>query len=192
MSKVTEFAQLRERAKQRRDNALAKIRSEYEEALSQIAALEQMLCGRDLAGKRSISACIDSVIPRDEEFTVGDVMRFLESIDPARVWPIASVRRYVGFLRQKRLIRRVARHNVNQPAVYIRDEKSAERTLNDKPLKTVIAERVTEPMRTMEVVMMLQEAGWTTTMAAEHFRTHVRAALRGAGFAERGGKWVKG
>jgi hypothetical protein len=41
MSKVTEFAPLRERAKQRKEKALAKIREEYEEALSQIAALEQ-------------------------------------------------------------------------------------------------------------------------------------------------------
>jgi hypothetical protein len=74
------------------------------------------------------------VIPRDEEFTTGDVMHFLENLDPGRVWPIASVRRYVGSLREKRLIRRMRKHNVNQPAVYIRDEKAAERTLNDKPL----------------------------------------------------------
>lgn len=136
MSKVTEFAQIRERAKNRRDNALAKIRESYEEALSQRKRLTLAACG-----------------------------------------PIASVSRHVTKLRELKLIRRVRKHNVNTPAVYIRDEKAAERTLNDKPLDKVIAELVAEPMRTMEVVMMLQEAGWKTTMAAEHFRTHVQAAL---------------
>jgi hypothetical protein len=47
-------------------------------------------------------------------------------------------------------------------------------------------------MFTQEVVVLLQGAGWVTTMQQpEHFRTYVRQALRHAGFAEKGGKWVR-
>ncbi|QDU31794.1 hypothetical protein ETAA8_69540 [Anatilimnocola aggregata] len=187
----SEFVQLRNRARERRDNAIAQIRSEYEETLATIADLEQRLLGRAIPDKATLTSAVESVIPRDEQFTIADVMRALESQDPGRVWPKASVHRHITKLRELGLIRRVRRHNVNQPAIYIRSD-DAKPTPNDKALREVIAEVVNKPMRTAEVVAAVLETGWQTQMIPAHFRTHVKAKLRQAGFREVSGKWGKG
>jgi hypothetical protein len=85
-------------------------------------------------------------------------------------------------------VRRVSRHNVNKPAVYIRGDKPEPFT---KTMPKLIAEVVTKPMRTAEVVQAVIESGWQTTMKPEHLRTHVKASLRRAGFREKDGKWAR-
>jgi hypothetical protein len=185
------FAELRAHARKRRDDAIAQIRREYEENLAQIADLEQRLSGRPMPDRLNLSAAIESVIPRGEQFTIPDIMRSLESLDPTRVWCKATVIRHITKLRGLGVVRRLKRHLAGASAVYIWGGDSVEPTLNDRTLKEVILELVSKPMRTAEVVQAVLDAGWETTMIPAHFRTHVISRLRQAGFREKGGKWVR-
>jgi len=181
-----EFIQLRLRARERRDQAIAQIRAEYEETLKQITKLEQQLLGRKMPDHATLTAAVESVIPLGVNFTVVDLMRSLEAKDPGRVWCKSSVLRHVTKLRSLGLVRRVSRHKAHQSAVYIRDDQPEPFT---KTLKDVVAEVVTHPMRTAEVVHAVLASGWVTTMNAASFRAHVLSRLRQAGFRKVAGKW---
>jgi hypothetical protein len=183
------FAALRAQARDRRDKEISHARAEYEVSLSQISELEQRLLGKIDQRRLATSAAIERVIPRDEPFTVPDIMAALESFDPSRVWPMATVRRHVTALRNKGLVRRVKRHKVNEPATYVRSEGASEREVEEKDLRQLILETVTSPMRTAEVCAALLEAGYKTKMIPGHFRTTVIRRLKTAGFKEWGGKW---
>lgn len=185
------FAALRTRAREQRDNAIAHIRAEYQANLLQIAELEQRLLGRIDPRRVKTSAAIERVIPRDEPFTVADLMASLEGLDAGRVWPKASVHRHITKLRHLGLVRRVKRHKVNEPAVYARTDGAVKTEAEDKNLRQVIRETVTHPMRTAEVVVALLEGGYKTKMIPGHFRTTVIRQLRQLGLRERGGKWAK-
>lgn len=180
-----EFIQLRIRARERRDNAIAKVRQEYEETLLAIAQLEQQLLGRAIPDQASLSAAVESVIPIGEEFTITDIMRKLEANDPGRVWARPSVSRHITKLRELKLIRRTKRRSVNRPAAYIRDDQDED----NRTLQQIVEQVCTKPMRTAEVVHAALEAGWETTMNRQHFRAAVKACLRRAGMKERDGKW---
>jgi hypothetical protein len=117
------------------------------------------------------------------------VLLALEALDHGRVWRKASVARHITFLREKGLLRRVKRAKVNEPASYIRCEGPGDNEAPDKTLRQVILETVTRPMRIVEVVLAVQEAGYRTTMNREHFRTHCIRELKAAGFRLDGGKW---
>jgi hypothetical protein len=90
-----QFSELRARARDPRDKALAQVRAEYEETLSQIAELEQRLAGKPSPDKQKLSAAVESVIPRVEQFCTADLLRSLETLDPGRVWPKSSVLRHM-------------------------------------------------------------------------------------------------
>lgn len=185
------FAELRAHARERRDKSIAQIRKEYEENLAQIADLEQRLSGRPLPDRLNLSAAIESVIPRAEPFSIPDILRALESLDPTRIWCRETVIRHITRLRRLKLVQRLQRHRAGEAAVYIWGGEKVEPTLNDRTLKEVIAELITTPMRTAEVVQTVLQAGWKTTMIPGHFRTHVISRLRQAGFREKGGRWVR-
>ena len=59
-----EFGPLRIRASKLRDSRIAYAKREYELTLASIAKLEQ-----ESSRRKKISACIESVIPNDREFT---------------------------------------------------------------------------------------------------------------------------
>lgn len=185
------FAALRTKAREQRDKALAHIRAEYQTNLLQIAELEQRLLGKIDPRRVKTSAAIERVIPRDEAFTVADVMAALESLDAGRVWPKASVHRHITKLREIGLVRRVKRAKVNEPAVYARTDGPVKVEAEDRNLRQVILETVTRPMRIAEVVAAVLEAGHKTNMVPAHLRTHILRVLRQTGFRERGGKWAK-
>jgi len=185
------FAALRTQAREQRDKAIAHIRADYQTSLLQIAELEQRLLGKIDPRRVKTSAAIERVIPRDEPFTVADVMAALESLDAGRVWPKASVHRHITKLRHLGLVRRVRRHKVNEPAVYARTDGPVKVEAEDKNLRQVILETVTRPMRTAEVVVALLEGGYKTSMIPGHFRTTVIRQLRQLGLKEKGGKWSR-
>ena len=63
-------------------------------------------------------------------------------------------------------------------------------TARDKSLRKTLLEVVTRPMRILEVLVAVKEAGYVTTMRKhEHFQTHAIRELRAAGFVLRGDKW---
>lgn len=186
---MSEFSQLRTKARQRRDAEIAAARAEYRANLAQIAELEQRLLGRADPRQLKVSAAVERVIPRDEPFTATDVMHSLEALDPRRVWRLASVCRHITKLRELGLVRRVKKAKVNEPAAYVRCEGPVEPAGRDKSLRQVIVETVSRPMRIAEVVMAVAEAGYNSTMKAEHLRTHVIRELKSAGFRLGGGKW---
>lgn len=186
---MSEFTALRMRARDRRDREISKARADYEVSLRQIAELEQRLLGKFDPTKMPLSAAVERVIPRDTPFSITDVMHALEALDPSRVWRMQTVRRQITFLRERGLLRRVAKHTVNQPASYVRCE-TPQQTVADKTLRQIVCDVVTRPMYIAEVVHAVLEAGYKTTMRRkDSFRTHVIRELRAAGFREQGGKW---
>lgn len=191
MNTPSHFAALRIQARAQRDKAIAHIREEYEANLRQISELEQRLLGK-LGPKRvKVSAAIESVIPREEPFSVTTIMAALESLDPSRVWPLATVRRYITELRTMGLVRRVRKHAVNEPAVYARVGAPVTFDGEAMSLRQLILEVVTRPMRIAEVCVAVVEAGHKTRMRPGHLRTTVISQLRKLGFRERDGKWGK-
>ncbi len=189
MTPNSHFSALRSRAREQRDKAIAHIREEYEANLRQISELEQRLLGKVDPKRVKTSAAIESVIPRDEPFTVKDILVSLETLDASRVWPMATVRRHIGALREMGLVRRVKRHKINEPAVYARTDGAVKTGAEEKSLRQVILEVATRPMRTAEVCVAVVEAGHQSRMHPGHLRTTVIRQLRQLGFRERGGKW---
>lgn len=187
----TEFAALRAKARQQRDKAIAHVRAEYQASLLQIAELEQRLLGKIDARRMQTSAAIERVIPRDQPFTVNDVMASLEALDARRVWPRASVQRHITKLRELGLVRRVQRAKVGEPATYVRAEGPTKTEAEDKSLRQVILDAVKRPMRTAEVVVAILEAGYKSKMVPGHFRTHVIRQLKAAGYKQVGGRWAQ-
>lgn len=189
MSTNAHFAALRTSAREQRDKALAHIRAEYQANLHQIAELEQRLLGKIDPRRMKTSAAVERVIPTGEPFTIPELMLALESLDPSRVWPKVTVYRHIAFLRKRRLVRRVQRAKVNEPAVYVRNESPLKAEAEDKSLRQTIVETVKRPMRIAEVCVALLEGGYKTKMIPGHFRTTVIRQLKAAGFREQGGKW---
>src|SRR5438105_760429 len=117
---MNEFTKLRERAREKRDKAIALARSEYAATLVQIATLEQDLLGKVSTRYKRISACIESVIPRDRPFNTTDIMTALEALDPGRVWRKRAVDSHIFRLRERGLVRRMRKAKGTEPAVYVR------------------------------------------------------------------------
>jgi len=186
-----EFNALRARARDKRDKAIAEIRREYEAQLVQIAALEQDLLGKVSSRYKKISAAIESVIPRDAEFTTGYIMAGLEALDPRRTWRKRSIDNHISRLRERGLIKRLKRATIHEPAVYARvDAPVKAAPLDDMTLLQVIGKVLVRPMTTTEVVVAVLEAGYQTTMAKTALRNHVTRQLGRGGFRCEGGKWV--
>lgn len=187
---MNEFNALRARARTKRDNAIAEVRSDYEAALVQIAALEQDLLGKVSSRYKSITAAIESVLPREATFTTVDVMASLEAMDPRRTWRKRSIDWTISRLRERGLVKRLKRATIHEPAVYVRSEAPVEPgPLADMTLLQVIGSVLTRPMTTTEVVVAVLEAGYQTSMSKTNLRNTVTREL-GRAFKCDGGKWM--
>ena len=184
---------LAHRAREKRDRAIADARSEYEQTLTAIAALEHGLTGRRRAPRR-ISACIESVIPRTEPFTSTEILAALEALDSSRVWHKWTVDNHITKLRAKGIIRRISRHKGHQRALYVRaDANVPAMPFENMTLPEVIRAILTEPMTQTELVVRMREAGFDSTMDNRVLRNVVGEELRTPGnWFQRvdGGKWV--
>lgn len=186
------FTELRRQARERRDKSIKLARDEYAATLTRIATLEQDLLGRDKPDHRTISSCIDSVIPKDRTFTTVDLMTSLEALDPRRNWRKRSLDTHISRLREKGIIRRVSKSKNNSPAIYVRtgtktDPIPFEGMTLAEVVRKVLAER--QPLRGVELSIAILEAGYQTAMTRDHFRTAVSVILRKGGFANSDGKW---
>ena len=191
------FTELRRRARERRDKAIAQARDEYAATLRRIAALEQDLLGHDPSTHKTIAACIDSVIPTDRVFTTQDIMAALEALAPRRTWRKRSLDSHLSRLRERGIIRRVKKSQNQQPAVYVRvGVEVTPLPFEDMTLSDVIVEVLSsrQPMRQTELVMAMLEAGYQTTMSPKRLRDAVGVVLRKGGgrFREVDGEWGVG
>lgn len=187
----TEFVQLRARARDKRDKLIAEARREYEATLVQIATLEQDLLGKISSRHKSISSCIESVIPRADTFTTVDIMASLEALDPGRVWRPSSLHNHIARLRDKGLVKRLKRATIHEPAVYARVDVPAQVVpLSDATLSEVIRSVLVRPMTATEVAVAVLEAGYSSTMTRKNLRNHIARVLKRTGFKCEGGKWV--
>jgi hypothetical protein len=210
-----EFNALRSRAKDKRDKAIAYARQEYEATLVTIAGLEQDLLGKESSRYRLISACVESVIPRDRPFSTTDIMTSLEGLDPGRTWRKRSVDNHIARLRERGpdhqlrsrphhgnhiarlrergLVRRMQKAKGTEPAIYARVGALVPALpFEDMRLVEVMRAVLTRPMTQTELAVALLEAGYQTAMEPRALRTAVGVELRRGGFANQGGKWVAG
>ncbi len=178
---MNEFTKLRERARQKRDKEIAQVRAQYEYALVQIATLEQDLLGRDSTRHKTISSCIDLVIPRDRTFTTVDVMTALEAMDQGRAWRKRSVDGHIARLRERGLVRRIRKSQNTEPAIYARvGVEVPPRPFQDQTLAQAIQTVIAPGMNATQVSVALLEAGYETTMSAQGLRRAVNVEMRKA------------
>lgn len=189
-----EFGQLRNRARQQRDARIAFAKKEYELTLIDIAKLEQNLLGKYSTRRKNISACIESVIPSDREFTTVDIASGLEALEPGRNWRMRSIVSHLHVLRERGIIERVSRHKNNQPAVYVRKGLPVKKhEFADLTLLQVIQKILTRPLTQTELVVLMMEHGYETGMNREFLRNRVGQILRTSPEFKRegAGRWVK-
>jgi len=190
---MQEFGSLRTAARKKRDAAIRKARDEYAETLRRIAELEQDILGRDPSSHRSISSCIESVIPSDRTFSTVDIMAGLEALDLGRVWRKRSVDNHISRLRDRGLVRRLKKARNTEPAVYARLGVETEPlAFEDMTLPEVVEAVLSQrPLTQTELVVAMMEAGYETTMTQKALRDAVGVVLRGdpKQFRSEGRKW---
>lgn len=190
---MKEFIALRTKARENRDRVINLARQEYERTLVEIAKLEQDLLGKESSRHKKISACIESVIPQDREFTTVDIMTALEALDPARVWRKRSVDSHIFRLREKGLLRRVRRSHKADAAIYARVGATVEvRPFENMTLVEVVAAMLEgRSMTQTELVVAMVEAGYETQMSKGALRNAVGVAMRKDDrFTKSGDKWT--
>jgi hypothetical protein len=189
------FNSLRKHAREKRDKAIALVREEYAATLVRIAGLERDLLGREPSSHKTISSCVNRVLPNDRAFTTVDVMTALEAMDPGRVWRKRSVDSHISRLRERGVVRRLQKAKGSEPAQYARvGVKVAPMPFGDKTLPEVMAEVLAgHSMTQTELAVAMIDAGYQTTMTPRALRDAIGVVLRkGDRFVGRGGKWAVG
>jgi hypothetical protein len=190
------FNELRAKARANRDKIIARAKEEYAASLARINELEQDLLGRDRPQHKTLSACVDSTLPRDAPFTTSEIMVKLELLDPKRTWRKRSVDDHITRLRKRGVVRRVHRPSGSMSgAVYIRADVNGKPVpFGDKTLQEAVAQLLADqgPLNVAEVAVKLLEDGYHTTMGARRLRDAVSAVFRkhSARFSQRAGKWA--
>jgi len=139
------FTDIRRKALEKREKAIALARQEYAETLARIAAIEQDILGRDSSTHKSISSAVYNILPQDRPFTLDDLMASLEGIAPGRLWRRRSVDSVVFRLREKGILRRLRRSKKNDPAIYVRvGVKVEQRPFENMTIKEVASQLLAE------------------------------------------------
>jgi hypothetical protein len=186
-----EFVRLRARARELRDRGIAQVREEYAKTLSQIAALERELVDGPTDHRMTISDCVETVMPRDQPFTVPEVVAALEGRYPTRFWRKPSVAWCIVRFGQRGLVRRLKRHTNTEPTIYVRaGVKLPPKPFEGMSLAQAIASILTKPMNETEIAVRLREDGFSTVQANGTFRAHILAELRKR-FRKVGGRWER-
>jgi hypothetical protein len=189
------FNALRLKARERRDEALAKVQGEYEAILAQIATLEYDLQGGRPSRREPLSASVQAAIPADEPFTIADIVGRLEGLEPGRIVRRKSVCNYIATLTERGLLRRLERHRGHAPSLYVvAGANVPARPFEGMTLAAVMREVLVEPMNQTELTVCILEGGYHTTASKKTLRKQVgeMLAMPGSGFRKEGGKWVAG
>jgi DNA-binding transcriptional ArsR family regulator len=189
------FNELRKRARDKRDKAIDSARKDYAATLTRISALEQDILGREVSTHKTISGCINRVLPSDRPFTTVDVMTALEALDPGRVWRKRAIDNHISRLRDRGVVTRLRKSNGTEPAIYARKGVETEPLpFQGKTLLEVVGEVLGDRSLTVtELVVHMLEAGYVTKMTPKVLRSSVGALLRkeAGRFKGEGGKWVQ-
>jgi hypothetical protein len=192
---IDQFNSLRLKARERRDKAMAAVKGEYESILVRIASLEHELLGGRPSRSESLSAAVQAAIPRDEPFTVSDIIARLEGQESGRIVRRKSVNNYITRMTVRGVIRRLERHRGHEHSLYVRVGASVpKRPFEGLTLGEVLREVLVKPMNQTELTVCVLEAGYRDLVSKKALRKQVGEALAmpGSGFRREGGKWAVG
>ncbi len=175
---MNEFYALRVKAREKRDQTIAQAKQEYDSSLEAISKLERNLTGSE-PKNRKLSACVDSVIPSEGEFSLDQLLAKLEILEPSRRWRKQAVNSHIHRLRKMGIVQRTSIHRKDQPSTYIRAGAGTERPAGDKTLPEVMVEALgNRSMTPVELTMAVLQAGYPTTSSRNGLRAAVCGALR--------------
>jgi hypothetical protein len=187
-----DFAALRARAKANRNKVMDQARAQYAATLVQIATLEQALRDGRATRRRSITASIQSVIPREKPFSVNEIVARLEALDSKRVWGWKSVSNHLNLLVRRRILRRLEHHHGSEPSRYARAKSNIpERPFEGVSLPKAIRIVLTKPMNETEIAIRLREEGFPTTQSNRALVGHILAELRKGFREDKNGRWSR-
>lgn len=192
---MNEFQALRAKARQNRDIAIDRARSDYDSAMARIDQLERDLNGNASGKSINLSACMDTVIPSDGEFSTDEIIAKLESRYPETNWPKRTVNGHIYRLRKLGILRRLTIHKKGEPSKYARNGAAVqERPFGDKSLEQVMVEVLgSKSMTVGELTVTIWDAGFQTTSTKKGLRAAIAGVLRNSGrFKRNGQRWTYG
>lgn len=140
-----------------------------------------------------MAVAIDSLIPRETTFTYLDIKTGPEALDPGRIWKERTIHAHLSKLREKGMIRRLKRATQSSFTIYVRAEVLVKlNPLDDMTLAEVVAQVLTKPMTTAEVMVAAIEFGYRSTMPPRRLQKYVGVVLRRGEFRRDGEKWTAG
>ena len=179
---MNNFSELRQLARDKRDAAIAAIKSEYRKELAEINKLEKSLTKKPgLKGrpkpKIPLWTRIMDVVPTDANFTVDDVLRLLDL--PAS--DKSLIRTTFDRLMQKHLIKRLRRGRKNNPATFaVTEFGPPTNPLNDmsqvEAAETVLRE-LAKPLQLVELAVEMMERGYEPVGDPLTFKKSLGAAM---------------
>jgi hypothetical protein len=185
-----EFVQLRAKAREKRDRAIAMAADDYTATLSQIATLERQLLYGWSVRRASIRDCVEAVMPRDQPFTLPEIIAALEGRYPARIWRRHSVGYWITKHVNSGLVRRLMRHKNSESTVYVRASSNVPiAPFEDVTLSQAIRSILTKPLNETEITVRLREQEFPTEQTNGTFRACVLAELRKGFRRDKSGKW---
>ena len=159
------FSELRQLARDKRDSAIAAIKSEYRKELAEINKLEKSLTKKPgLKGrpkpKVPLWTRIMDVVPNDANFTVDDVLRLLDLPESDK----PMVRTTFDRLMRQHQMKRVRRGRRGTPALFaVMDFGPPLNPLNDMSqidAATAVLRDVDKPLTVTELVMEMKQRGY--------------------------------
>lgn len=157
---------LTQQAREKRDQAIADARTEFNESMAAIRKLARELRPAEKKPPRPSGAPVFSLVAScvpEGEFTCDDLLRNLRTRAPDREFTVGTVRVYLCTLCDRGLIRRVARGERNRTVweavegVSVPEKPCAAWFIPDAA-ELVLRER--GPLRVVELVVALQDRGY--------------------------------
>lgn len=180
------FAELRELAANKRDEAVRVAEAEYAAALQRIASLECNLFDDSRKPVRrlgdSINGLIMEVVPTDSVFTVDQIVGLIRTVHPNRRFKKRTVQLNIGQLCTNGTLKLVTPSRGPRPATYALAGldvaiEPPQRSYGD--WAEFILRRANRPMRAIEILMGMRDAGFTPPDGRERaMRNLVRALQR--------------
>ncbi|MEX2307129.1 MAG: hypothetical protein WD738_06030 [Pirellulales bacterium] len=190
------YQQLRQRAKQRRDEAIREARSLYDQALKRIELLERSL-GREMPKQtivpepdaRRIMDLMVENMPMDRPFLAQELVELLRDLYPERDVAPKTVRAYLHRLIVRGEIRRVSRPK-GKEVLYAAKTCTADGPPDAAAALINVAETVLRevgPMTMLQLTLAIQDRGTRPELKPHSLMQSLGRALR-----DNQGRFVKG
>lgn len=189
---------LKAQAREKRDQAIADARAEFNSAMASIRKLERELAPKEKKPPRASGAPVFALVAASvpsEPFTCGDLLAALRKADPQREFTVGTVRVYLRMLSDRGMIQRVARGGRNQTVW----ESIDGATVPEKPFAALYIPDAAEvvlrergPLRVNELVVALQDRGYRVDADPAVLSNSVSKSLNyhpERFYKVRGGRW---